>query len=128
MNQATVMDYCGTKLARHAIDWDAAELRTLLEKIDGWKLDNRALRDPVPCELFLGWGAGDGKPATLVYESDGVMVVEAPWILPRGESVRTDYVQAGARRCRWGVVAEGRPGRRAEDSDHGTHVYWIHRT
>jgi len=128
MNPATVMDYCDKPLTRHAIDWDAAELRTLLEKIDGWKLDNRAMRDPIPCELFLGWGAGDGKRATLLYERDSVMVVEAPWILPKGENVRTDYVQAGVRRSRWGVVAEGRAGRRAEDSANGTHVYWIHRT
>ncbi|MEO6799094.1 MAG: hypothetical protein ABI178_04085 [Rhodanobacter sp.] len=128
MYQAAVVDYRDEELARHAIDWDAPELRTLLQKTEGWQLDNRAVPEPIPCELFIGWGVGTGKRATCVYEKDRLMVVAATWIIPKGETVRVDYVQGGVRRCRWGVVAEGRPGRRAEDAVDGTHVYWIHRT
>jgi hypothetical protein len=74
----------------------------------------------------MGWGAGAGKPATLVFERDGVMVVEATFLIPQGEHVRVDRVQAGAMRSSWGTVVEGRAGNRAQDRANGIRVYWIH--
>lgn len=122
------MDYRGEEVTRNVVDWEAPALRTLLQKTDGWQLDNRATREPLACELHVGWGVGSGKRAALVYERDRVMVVETTWIVPAGENVRIDFVQGSVPRSRWGVVAEVKAGRRAEDLAEGIHVYWIHRT
>jgi hypothetical protein len=54
------------------------------------------------------------------------MVVEARFIIPRGEQVRVDRVQAGALRSTWGNVVEGREGHRADDRANGVYVYWVH--
>ncbi len=108
------------------VDWSDPRLQSLLSKTEGWSLDNRGVFSPVPCELHVGWGAGAGKPATLVFERDGVMVVEATFLIPQGEQVRVDRTPAGALRSSWGTVAEGRDGNRAEDRANGIRVYWIH--
>ncbi|HEX5306364.1 MAG TPA: hypothetical protein VFW82_09795 [Dyella sp.] len=108
------------------VDWSDPTLQSLLSKTEGWSLDNRGVFSPVPCELHVGWGAGSGKPATLVFERDGVMVVEATFIIPPGEQVRVDRTQAAALRSSWGTVAEGRDGNRAQDRANGIRIYWIH--
>lgn len=120
------MKYGTNPPSRHHVDWDDPELKSLLEKTAGWALDNRGVFSPVACELYVGWGAGTAKPATLVFEREGSMVVEAAFIIPQGENVRIDFVQAGERKSKWGLVVEGRPGRRADDQANGIHVYWVH--
>lgn len=110
----------------NTVDWNDPHLQSLLSKTEGWSLDNRGVFSPVACEVHMGWGAGAGKPATLVFERDGVMVVEASFIIPRGEQVRIDRVQAGTLRSSWGNVVEGRQGNRAEDRANGIQVYWVH--
>lgn len=110
----------------NTVDWNDPHLQSLLSKTEGWSLDNRGVFSPVPCELHVGWGAGAGKPATLVFERDGMMVVEATFLIPQGEQVRVDRTQAGALRSSWGTVVEGREGSRAQDLTNGIRVYWIH--
>lgn len=108
------------------VDWTDPSLQSLLSKTEGWSLDNRGVFTPVACELHVGWGAGAGRLASLVFERDGVMVVEAAFIIPSGEQVRIDRVQAGMLRSAWGIVMDGRDGHRAEDRAHGMRVYWVH--
>lgn len=108
------------------VDWNDPQLQSLLGKTEGWSLDNRGVFSPVPCELHIGWGAGAVRPAVLVYERTGVMVIEAQFIIHAGEQVRIDCMQAGTLRSTWGAVAEGREGYRAEDRAQGIHVYWVH--
>lgn len=108
------------------VDWDDPRLKSLLSKTENWSLDNRGVFSPVPCELHVGWGAGAGRTATLVHEQSGVMVVATPFIVPKGEQVRVDRLQAGELRSTWGVVVDGREGRREEDRAEGLHVYWLH--
>ncbi|KZC16837.1 hypothetical protein RHOFW510R12_05480 [Rhodanobacter sp. FW510-R12] len=108
------------------VDWTDPSLQSLLSKTEGWSLDNRGVFTPVACELHVGWGAGVGRLASLVFERNGVMVVEAAFIIPSGEQVRIDRVQAGMLRSAWGIVMDGRDGHRAEDRAHGMRVYWVH--
>jgi hypothetical protein len=109
-----------------SIDWDDPSLKSLLSKTEGWSLDNRGVFSPIPCELHIGWGAGVAKAATLVFQRNDVLVVEAPFVIALGEQVRVDRIQAGTPRSHWGLVMEGRAGNRAEDRANGIHVYWIH--
>ena len=60
------------------------------------------------------------------YEQSGVFVVATQAIIPKGEQVRVDRVQGGILRSSWGVVVDGREGRRDEDRAQGIHVYWVH--
>jgi hypothetical protein len=108
------------------VDWDDPHLQKLLSKTEGWSLDNRGVFSPVSCDIHVGWGAGAGKPGTVVYEQPGVMVVATASIIPQGEQVRVDRLQAGTLRSTWGVVVDGREGRREEDRARGLHVYWVH--
>lgn len=108
------------------VDWDDPQLQKLLSKTEGWSLDNRGVFSPVPCELHVGWGAGAGRPARLVYEQPGVVVVATQTIIPKGEQVRVDRVQGGTLRSTWGVVVDGREGRREEDRARDIQIYWVH--
>ena len=110
----------------NSVDWSDPQLQSLLSKTEGWSLDNRGVFAPVACELQIGWGAGSAKSATLVFERGGVMVIEARFIIPKGEQVRVDRHQAGMLRSAWGFVVDGREGYRAEDRANGVHVYWVH--
>lgn len=110
----------------NTVDWSDPDLQSLLSKTEGWSLDNRGVFSPIACELYIGWGAGTGKPGTLVFERNGVMVVEARFLIPKGEQVRVDRMQAGSLRSSWGAVVDGREGNRAEDVANGIHVYWLH--
>lgn len=120
------MNHLSKPASNHVVDWDSPDLKKLLDKTAGWGLDNRGVYSPVACELQVGWGAGVGRAATLVYERDGVMVVETDFAIPRGEHVRVDRFQAGAMRSSWGLVADGRAGHRDEDRANGVYVHWIH--
>lgn len=108
------------------VDWNHPEIQLLLSKTEGWNLDNRGVYPRLACELHVGWGAGVGRYATLVYEREGVMVIETRFAIPNGEQVRVDRIRAGAMRSSWGVVMDGRAGFRAEDRAHGLYVHWVH--
>ena len=110
----------------NVVNWSDPHLESLLRKTESWSLDNRGVFTPIPCELHIGWGASPGKSATLVFEREGVMVVEAHFVIPQGEQVRVDRVQMGTLRSTWGFVVEGRDGQRVEDRANGTRVYWLH--
>lgn len=110
----------------NTVDWSHPELQSLLGKTEGWSLDNRGVFSPVPCELHIGWGAGAVRGATLVFERDGVMVIEANFLIQVGEKLRVDRIVLGSLRSNWGTVAEGREGHRTEDRANGTRVYWVH--
>jgi len=107
------------------VDWNHPELRSLLDKTEGWSLDNRGVYPRVACEVHIGWGAGAGRHATLVYEREGVMVIETPFAIPNGEHVRVDRIKSGTMRSSWGTVMDGRAGIRAEDRANGIHVHWV---
>lgn len=107
------------------VDWNSPDLQKLLAKTADWGLDNRGVYTPTACELHVGWGAGVGRDATLVYERDGIMVVETTFAIPQGESVRVDRIGNGGLRSTWGVVADGRQGNRVEDQTNGIWVHWI---
>jgi len=107
------------------VDWNHPDIQSLLSKTEGWNLDNRGVHPRMACELHVGWGAGVGRGATLVYQREGVMVVETRFAIPNGEQVRVDRIQAGALRSSWGTVVDGREGFRAEDRAQGVHVHWL---
>ncbi|KZC40439.1 MULTISPECIES: hypothetical protein [Rhodanobacter] len=108
------------------VDWNDPELQKLLSKIEGWDLDNREnfVREDV--QIQVGWSAGSVRAATLVWKREKVMVLEASLQIPTGEFVRVDTFVADGMRSVWGVVVEGRAGRREEDRSNGMNVYWLH--
>ncbi|WP_329741179.1 hypothetical protein [Dyella sp. A6] len=108
------------------VNWNDPQLQTLLSKTAGWSLDNRGVFSPVDCVIHVGWGASAGKSGSLVHSQEGVMVVATPSIIPAGEQVRIDRVQAGVMRSTWGTIVEAREGRREDDRINKLHVYWIH--
>lgn len=120
------MSQPGKPPSGNSVDWSNPELQALLDKTEGWSLDNRGVYTPVPCELHVGWGAGTGRPAMLVYERGNVMVLETRFALPKGEPVRVDRLRAGTMSSTWGIVADGREGFRGEDRANGIHVHWVH--
>ena len=120
------MNGCAKPPSGNNVDWNDPQLQSLLDKTEGWSLDNRGVFSPIPCELHIGWGAGAVRGATLVFERAGVMVVEANFLIQVGEKLRIDRFVMGALRSSWGTVAEGRMGHRAEDLANGTRVYWLH--
>jgi hypothetical protein len=97
-----------------------------LRKTESWKLDNRGAFAAVNVQIHVGWGANTGRNATLVWETDQVMVLETRFIIPQGEHVRVDRVFGDTVRTVWGVVAEGREGFREEDRQNGVYVHWLH--
>lgn len=110
----------------NTVDWSDPKLQSLLSKTEGWSLDNRGVSEPVPCELHVGWGAGTGRPGSLVHEQPGVLVVVSQAIIPKGEQVRVDRFQHGGLRSTWGAVVDSREGRREGDRSRGLQVYWVH--
>jgi hypothetical protein len=108
------------------VDWDDPQLQKLLSKTESWTLDNRGAFTATNVQIHVGWGASGGRHALLVWESDQVMVLETRFLLPQGEQVRVDRVQAGTARTVWAAVVEGREGFREEDRKNGVYVHWLH--
>ncbi len=113
------------KPASQGVDWDHPDLKALLSKTEAWSLDNRNPRPPEEVQLHVGWAASTGRPATLVWEHEQAWVLETRFSLEPGEPVRVDRYRGGLRSA-WGTVLDGRPGQRADDAEHGLHVYWLH--
>lgn len=112
--------------ARNRVDWDDPQLQKLLTKIEGWDLDNRENHPREEVQIQIGWSAGGGKAATLVWKREKVMVLEARFPIPTGEYVRVDIFFGDGIRSVWGVVVESRAGKRAEDCSNGVTIYWLH--
>jgi len=108
------------------VDWNDPQLQKLLSKTEGWDLDNRESQPRLDVQIHVGWNAGGGKMATLVWRREKVMVLEADFPIPTGEYVRVDTFFGDGMRSAWGVVVEGRAGRRADDCSNGVSIYWLH--
>lgn len=121
-----MVDRSNPTRASNRVDWNDPQLQKLLNKIEGWDLDNRENFQREEVQIQIGWSAGSGRSATLVWRRDKVMVLEASLLIPTGEFVRVDSFFGDGMRSVWGVVVEGRPGRRAEDCSNGVNVYWLH--
>ena len=74
----------------NTVDWSNPELQSLLTRSESWSLDNRGVHAPVACEVHIGWGAGVGRLATLVYQREGVMVVETRFAIGEAEDTAAE--------------------------------------
>ncbi|GLQ96230.1 hypothetical protein [Dyella mobilis] len=114
-----------TRVSSVRVDWSDPELASLLNRSEGWKLDNRGGFTPQEVQVYLGWSGSVGRPATLVWERDKSVVLETVFPLSKGEQVRVDKHLGESIRTLWGVVVEGREGYREEDRRRGIHLYWL---
>jgi hypothetical protein len=108
------------------VDWSDPQLQKLLGKIESWNLDNREIHPRRNVQVQVGWKAAGSNDAVLVWKRDKVMVIEASFVIPAGEYVRIDTLHGDSMRRVWGVVVDGRPGRREEDCANRVNVYWLH--
>lgn len=113
-----------------SVDWDDPTLDTLLQKIDGWRVDNRSdhpLRD-VQIQVSSGWTANSvvSKPAQMVSIDEQALVLVTRFPLSQGDQVRVDILHAGGTRSVWGRIAEGREGHRVEDRERGLFLSKLH--
>ena len=107
------------------VDWNDPHLSDLLKKAESWNIDNRNPLPPqdVQIRVACGWNASNvSKPALLICELDGTMVLATRFPLPHGEEVQ---VAGGSSPTRWGVVIEEREGHRAGDREQGVFLNWL---
>lgn len=116
------------QVSSNQVDWSDPRLEKLLRKTEEWRLDNRGAYPAQDVHVHIGWGASAPRKATLVWESDRVMVLESHFVIPQGEHVRVDRLYGDGMRTVWAVVAEGRQGFREEDRQNGVYVHWLHMT
>lgn len=57
-----------SKWESNKVDWSDPDLKALLDRSVGWTLDNRSGFDAQRVEVHIGWSAGGGRPALLVWE------------------------------------------------------------
>lgn len=107
------------------VDWDDPLLASLLKKTESWQLDNRGSFVLHDVEIYVGWGAGPGRPATVVWEKDLVRVLETNFPIEQGETVRIDKDVGGARQSSLGTLLDSRPGVRANDQPGDVFVHWV---
>lgn len=107
------------------VDWDDPLLASLLKKTESWLLDNRGSFTAQDVEIQIGWGAGSGRPASLVWEKPQVMVLETDFPIEQGEMVRIDKLAGPVRQSTLGTLVESRLGTRAHDEPGEVHVHWI---
>jgi len=113
------------RVPTNQVDWDDPHLGSLLQKTEGWQLDNRGCYPPQGVQIHLGWGAGICRPAVLVWQREDVMVFKTDFPISRGEHVRVDKPCGNGFRTLWGVVAESRAGHRAGDVENSVHLHWL---
>ena len=105
------------------VDWSDPGLDALLQKVDGWRLDNRSDHPPQEVQIHIssGWTANSvvSKPAQLVSMDEQTMVVVTRFLVPQGDHVRVDSQHADGTRTVWGWMVEGREGSRVGDREHG---------
>lgn len=110
------------------VDWDDPQINRLLEKAGDWNIDHRSHLPPqrVQIRVICGWSANDvSKPALLISDTDGIMLLATQTPLPHGEEVQVNSETGGITRTRWGVVIEEREGQRQEDRAQGLFLNWL---
>jgi hypothetical protein len=110
------------------VNWDDPRLNDLLKKADGWNIDHRNPVSPqdVQIRIACGWSASSAsKPARLIAEVDGTMVLATTFPLPHGEEVQVNSQTSGMARTRLGVVVQEREGHRAGDREQGLFFNWL---
>ena len=115
-----------SKWNANQVDWSDPDLKALLDRSEGWTLDNRDTAEPLDVQLHVGWGASSGRHASPVWERDQAVVLVTGFAIPVGEHVRIDRHAGEEVRSAWGVVVDGREGFRAEDREAGAWVHWVH--
>lgn len=115
-----------SKWESNKVDWSDPDLKALLGRSVGWTLDNRSGFDAQRVEVHIGWSAGGGRPALLVWERGQALVLETQFPIPKDEKVRIDRMTTAGLRSVWGVVADGRKGTREGDLENNIHVHWVH--
>ena len=115
-----------SKWTANKVDWSDPDLKTLLDRSEGWTLDNRSGFEAQRVEVHIGWGASGGRPALLVWERGQALVLETQFPIAKDEKLRIDRATATGLRSVWGVVADGRKGTRADDEELNIHVHWVH--
>jgi hypothetical protein len=115
-----------SKLSKQQVDWNDPHLQSLLQKTEHWRLDNRGAFTAEEVHIFIGLNDEIGQSAYLVWEGDQVVVLETQFPIRKCEHVRMDRSGPTGVRSSWGVIVDGREGRREEDVDHGVHVHWLH--
>jgi hypothetical protein len=111
------------------VDWNDPRLDSLLQKVDGWKLDNRngQPQREVQIQVSSGWTASSvvSKPALLVSKDEETIVLVTRFPVPHGEHVRVDSQHEDGTRTVWGTMVEGREGYRVEDRENGLFLNWL---
>jgi hypothetical protein len=116
------------------VDWSDPRLDALLKKTESWQLDNRSSFSPQDVRIHIGSKhdidigitvTNAGRPGTLVWEHELVMVVETNFPIEQGEVVRLDRLTSANVRTHWGTVVDSRQGRRAGDGQNHIYVHWI---
>jgi hypothetical protein len=105
------------------VDWSAPSLEALMQKVDGWKLDNRSDLpwQEVQIHVNSGWTANSvvSKPAQMISMDEQTLVLVTRFPMPQGGHVRVDSQRAGGTHSVWGWIVEGREGYRVEDRERG---------
>ena len=117
-----------TRVSVGNVDWDDPKLKALLDKTDGLSIDNRSELPGTRVEVRVasGWDASaEGKPALLVAETDGLLVLVTRFPLPHGGEVQVTGLPGGGPQARWAVVSDEREGQRVEDQEQGLFLNWL---
>ncbi|GAA0686720.1 hypothetical protein FHW84_001610 [Dyella sp. SG562] len=115
-----------SKWNANQVDWSDPDLKALLDRSEGWTLDNRSGFEAQRVEVHIGWGASGGRPALLVWERGQALVLETQFPIAKDEKLRIDRHTATGLRSVWGVVADGRKGTRTDDEENNIYVHWVH--
>lgn len=111
------------------VDWSDPRLDSLLQKVDGWTLNNRSDVPPLEVQIHInsGWTAGSvvTKPALLVSKDEETMVLITRFPVPQGEHIRVDSQHGDDTRTVWGRLVEGREGYRVEDRENSLFLNWL---
>ncbi|MES2313368.1 MAG: hypothetical protein V4566_13835 [Pseudomonadota bacterium] len=105
------------------VDWNDPNLDALLQKVDGWRLENRSDQplQEVQIHVSSGWTANSviSKPAQLISMDEQTMVLVTRFPVPQGDHVRVDSQRVDGTHTVWAWMVEGREGYRAGDREHG---------
>lgn len=111
------------------VDWSDPHLESLLQKADGWRLDNRNGQPPQEVQIHVksGWTASSviSKPALVVSRDEQTMVLVTRFPVSQGEHVRVDSQHEDGTHTVWGWMLEGREGHRVEDREQGLFLNWL---
>ncbi|GAB3784602.1 hypothetical protein [Dyella agri] len=111
------------------VDWNDPHLSSLLEKADGWHLENRGQFPPQEVQIHIntGWATTNTvcKPALVVAKHEGTMVLVTRFPVPLGERLRVDSPRDDGTQVAWGIVTEEREGHRVEDRECGLFLNWL---